>query len=81
MSKADDAITSSRRKAEDAFSRTKQKAAERIGAGDKERQAQDAKIARLRELRLAKEAADRAAASQQTTAPPRPARRKSASEL
>jgi hypothetical protein len=78
MSKADDMITASRRRAQAAFSRTKQQDAGRIDARDKERQAQDAKIARLRELRLAKEAADRA--SKQTAAQPRPARRKPIAE-
>jgi hypothetical protein len=38
-----------------------QKEAEYISARDKERQAQDAKIARLRALRLAKEASEKAA--------------------
>ena len=50
---------SARRKAQELMS---QKETERISTRDKERQAQDAKIARLRELRLAKEASDKAAA-------------------
>ena len=77
MSKADDMITASRLKAQAAFTRTKQQDAERIEAREKERQAQDAKTARLRELRLAKEAADRAS---QQTARPRAARRKPAGD-
>jgi hypothetical protein len=78
MSKADDMITASRRKAQAAFSRTKEQDAGRIAARDKERQAQDAKIARLRDLRLAKEAADRV--REQTAAQTRPARRKPTAE-
>lgn len=73
MSKAEDMIAASRLKAQAAFTRTKQGDAKRIEAREKERQAEDAKTARLRELRLAKEAADRA---NQQTARPRPARRK-----
>jgi hypothetical protein len=47
-----------RRRAQELLSR---KETERISTRDKERQAQDAKIARLREMRLAKEASDKAA--------------------
>jgi hypothetical protein len=57
MSKAD-ALTDARRRANELLG---QKEAERISARDKERQAQDAKIARLRALRLAKEESDNAA--------------------
>ena len=57
MSKAD-ALSEARRRANELLS---QKEAERVSARDKERQAQDAKIARLRALRLAKEASDKAA--------------------
>jgi hypothetical protein len=60
MSKADEVSAAGRRKAQALLSRTKQQDAERMDIRDKERQAQDAKIARLRELRLAKEAADKA---------------------
>ena len=58
MSKFDD-LSAARRKANELMSK---KDAERISSRDKERQAEDAKIARLRELRLAKEATDKAAA-------------------
>ena len=53
-----DALSDARRRANKLLG---QKDAERISARDKERQAQDAKIARLRALRLAKEASDKAA--------------------
>jgi hypothetical protein len=52
-----DALSEVRRKANELLG---QKDAERISAREKERQAQDAKIARLRALRLAKEASDKA---------------------
>ncbi len=57
MSKAD-ALSDARRRANELLG---QKEAERVAAREKERQAQDAKIARLRALRLSKEASDRAA--------------------
>ena len=53
-----DAMSDARRRANELLG---QKEAERISAREKERQAQDAKIARLRALRLAKEASDKAA--------------------
>ena len=59
MSKAD-ALSEARRRANELLS---QKEAERVSARDKERKAQDAKIARLRALRLAKEASEKAAGS------------------
>jgi hypothetical protein len=55
-----DGLTEARRKANELLG---QKEAEYISARDKERQAQDAKIARLRALRLAKEASEKAADS------------------
>jgi hypothetical protein len=55
-----DALSDARRRANELLG---QKDAERISAREKERQAQDAKIARLRALRLAKEAIDKAAGS------------------
>ena len=58
MSKAD-ALSDARRRANELLG---QKEAERISAREKERQAQDEKIARLRALRLAKEETDKAAA-------------------
>ena len=53
-----DGLTEARRRANELLGH---KEAEFISARDKERQAQDAKIARLRALRLAKEASDKAA--------------------
>ena len=53
-----DAMSDARRRANELLG---QKEAERISAREKERQAQDAKIARLRALRLAKGASDKAA--------------------
>ena len=58
MSNAD-GLSDARRRANELLG---QKKAESLSARDKERQAQDAKIARLRALRLAKEASDKAAA-------------------
>jgi hypothetical protein len=55
-----DALSEARRRANALLG---QKDAERISARDRERQAQDAKIARLRALRLAKEASDKAVGS------------------
>ena len=52
-----DGLTEARRKADELLG---QKETESISARDKERQAQDAKIARLRALRLAKEASENA---------------------
>ena len=53
-----DGLTEARRRADELLG---PKEAEFISAREKERQAQDAKIARLRALRLAKEASDKAA--------------------
>ena len=72
MSKFDQ-MGAARRKANELLS---QKEAERVSSRDKERQAQDAKIARLRELRLAKEASEKEAGLVLKRAPP--ARRKPA---
>jgi hypothetical protein len=57
MSNAD-ALSGARRRANELLG---QKEPERVTARNKERQAQDEKIARLRALRLAKEASDKAA--------------------
>ena len=73
MSKVDDLVAASRRKAEELLNRTKEKAGERLAVRDQQRQAEDAKTARLRELRLAKEAAEQ---TERATKPPRGARRK-----
>jgi hypothetical protein len=62
MSRADDLAADARRRAHELMSKTKQQEAERLSQRDKERQAEAAKTARLKELRLAKEAADAAAA-------------------
>ncbi len=59
MSKADDASSAARRKAEELMNRAKRVTAERIETAAKRRQAEDAKTARLRALRLAKEAAEK----------------------
>ena len=59
MSKADDASAAARRKANEVL--TRKQDTERIDARDKQRRAEDAKIAKLKALRLAKEAADKAA--------------------
>jgi hypothetical protein len=72
MSKFDE-LSVARRNANELMSK---KEAERISSRDKERQAVDAKIARLRALRLAKEATDKAAAVVAKRAPS--ARRKPA---
>jgi hypothetical protein len=72
MSKFDD-LSSARRKANELMTK---KEAERLSSRDKERQVEDAKIARLRGLRLAKEADDKAAAQVAKRVPP--ARRKPA---
>jgi hypothetical protein len=53
-----DGLTEARRKANELLG---QKEAAYISARDKERKTQDEKIARLRALRLAKEASDKAA--------------------
>ena len=66
MSKSD-ALSDARRKANELLG---QKEAEARSLRDKERQAQDEKIARLRALRLAKEASDKA-----TGVPTRPSKR------
>jgi hypothetical protein len=65
MSRADDLAADARRRAHELMSKTKQQDQERLSARDKLRQADAAKTARLKELRLAKEAAD--AASAKTT--------------
>ena len=66
-----DVLSDARRKANELLNR---KETERLSARDKEREARDAKIARLRALRLAKEASDKAASLARTS----PTRRKPA---
>jgi hypothetical protein len=67
-----DALSDARRRANELLGH---KEAERISAREKERQAQDEKIARLRALRLAKEASDKAAglATRSSKREPKPA--------
>lgn len=60
MSKLDDLAAASRRKAEELLNRSREKESERLAIRDRQRRQEDAKTARLRELRLAKEAAERA---------------------
>jgi hypothetical protein len=59
MAKLDEQRSASRRKAEDLLTRRKQQESERLTNRERDSRAQDEKIARLRELRLAKEAADK----------------------
>lgn len=59
MGTADDASNAARRKAQDLLNRTKQADIERVDIEAKRRQTEDAKTARLRALRLAKEAAEK----------------------
>ena len=66
-----DVLSDARRRANELLNR---KETERLSAVDKERAARDAKIARLRALRLAKEASDKAASLARTS----PTRRKPA---
>ena len=56
MSRADDLAADARRRAHELMSKSKQQDAERLSQRDKQRQADAAKTARLKELRLAKEA-------------------------
>lgn len=60
MSKADDAAALARRRAQELLDRSRAKDEERITDREKARQADAAKTARLRELRIAKEAAEQA---------------------
>lgn len=68
MSRATDLVSESRRRADELMNTTKQKETERLAAREKERRADAAKTARLKELRLAKEAADAATAKSATEA-------------
>jgi hypothetical protein len=72
MAKLEEQRSASRRKAEDLLTRRKAQETERLTNRERDRRVQDEKIARLRELRLAKEAADRDAAK----ASPAPSARK-----
>jgi hypothetical protein len=74
MSRADDLAADARRRAHELMSKTKQQDAERLSARDKLRQADAAKTARLKELRLAKEAAETEAARTASAAPKAPAK-------
>jgi hypothetical protein len=64
MSIADELAAAARRKAQEAAGRTKAADAERLAQRDKERVADAAKTARLKELRLAKEAAEASTAQE-----------------
>jgi hypothetical protein len=57
MTKLDDLRDSSRQRANDLFRKAKKESAAQLSRRDKERAAEAEKTARLRELRLAKEAA------------------------
>lgn len=59
MAKLEEQRSASRRKAEDLLTRRKQQESERLTNRDRDKRAQDEKTARLRQLRLAKEAADK----------------------
>jgi hypothetical protein len=59
MGKFDEQRSASRRKAEELLSRKKQQEAERLSNRERDSRAMDEKTAKLRALRLAKEAADR----------------------
>jgi hypothetical protein len=72
MSKASERDVEARRQAQALLGRKKQSEAERMTDREKARRAEDAKTARLRDLRLQKEAADREAAK----VAPAPAKRK-----
>ncbi len=61
MSKLDDLQSATRRRAEELLNKTKQQENDRLSKRDKERQVEADKTARLRALRLSKEAADKAA--------------------
>jgi hypothetical protein len=59
MSKADDASAAARQKAQELLNRAKQAQSARVETEARRRQAEDEKTARLRALRLAKEAAEK----------------------
>jgi hypothetical protein len=60
VSKADDASADARRKAQQLMNSTKRRVEEQLETRARLRREEDAKIAHLRTLRLAKEAADKA---------------------
>jgi hypothetical protein len=66
MAKFDEPQNASRRRAEEVLSRKKPEA-ERLSAGEKERRAFDEKTERLRNMRIAKETADKAEAAAHPT--------------
>ena len=71
MSISDEAAERARRKAHDLLDRGKGKEPDWLSERDKQRRAEATKTERLRELRLAKEAADRPAAKPPTARRPR----------
>jgi hypothetical protein len=74
MSKSEEQRVSARQKAEELLTQTKKKEAERVANRERDSRVQDEKTARLRNLRLAKEAADRAAAPAAQPARKKPAK-------
>lgn len=72
-------IEEARRKAEDKFTKAKKRDARLVKEQSKSQQALDDKVARLKALRLAKEAADKQAAAQEAVVKkPRATRKKAA---
>ena len=71
MNNTDDRITRARRAAEALLGSNKQLETEALKAKEKKREAEASKTARLRELRLAKEAAEKDAAPKQPSRPRR----------
>jgi hypothetical protein len=76
MAKLDEQRSASRRKAEELLTRKKQQEAERLSNRERDSRAMDEKTAKLRALRLAKEASDRSVVK----APTLVSRRKVAAE-
>ena len=71
MAKLDEQRSASRTKAEELLNRRKKQETERLTNRERDSRVMDEKIARLRELRLAKEVADKEAAKQTSIAPRR----------
>lgn len=75
MRRADERAAEARRQAEAVWRESRKREAERLSEKEKERQASAMKTARLRELRLAKEAADKALAAANPAGKPQRKRR------
>ena len=71
MAKLDEQRSASRTKAEELLNRRKKQETERLTNRERDSRVMDEKIARLRELRLAKEVADKEAAKRTNFAPRR----------